>query len=232
MKKSFSDKMALEPYYFEDKIEACLDEVGLGCIAGPVVAAAVIWPHPVAFTDDDDDILCEINDSKKLSKKKRDMLKSFIEEHALSYSVQFIDVKTVDEINIYYARFRAMHNAISDLSLKPEALIVDGDKFVSYIDPQTKQEIPHVCVIKGDAKYQGIAAASILAKVARDEYMENLHNSSQENEVYGWKDNKGYGTSAHYAAIKEFGPSEHHRKSFNLHLDDDKPKAKLLPEEV
>jgi ribonuclease HII len=220
--------MALEPYYFEDKIEACLDEVGLGCIAGPVVAAAVIWPHPIAFTDEDDEMLCEINDSKKLSKKKRDMLRSFIEEHALSYSVQFIDVKTIDKINIYHARFKAMHNAITDLALKPEALIVDGDKFVPYIDPETKQEIAYVCVIKGDAKYQGIAAASILAKVARDEYMENLH---KENEVYGWKDNKGYGTSAHYDAIKLFGPSEHHRTSFNLHLEDDKPKPKILPEE-
>lgn len=221
--------MALEPYYFEDKIEACLDEVGLGCIAGPVVAAAVIWPHPIAFTDEDDDMLCEINDSKKLSKKKRDKLKSFIEEHALSYSVQFIDVKTIDEINIYYARFKAMHNAVADLGLKPEVLVVDGDKFVPYVDPETNQEMPYVCVIKGDAKYQGIAAASILAKVARDEYMEKLHD---ENDVYGWKDNKGYGTSSHYDAIKEFGITEHHRKSFNLHLDEDKPKAKILPEEI
>ena len=224
--------MSLEPYYYEDKLEACLDEVGLGCIAGPVVAAAIIWPHPVSFTEEDEDMLCEINDSKKLSKKKRDLLKAFIEEHAMAYSVQFIDVKTIDEINIYQARFRAMHNAISDLGLKPEALIVDGDKFIPYKDPKTGELIPHVCVIKGDAKYQGIAAASILAKVARDEYMESLHDENEAFAVYGWKDNKGYGTSSHYDAIKEFGPSEHHRMSFNLHLDDDKPKPKMLPEEV
>ena len=224
--------MSLEPYYYEDKIEACLDEVGLGCIAGPVVAAAVIWAHPVSFTEEDEDILCQINDSKKLSKKKRDLLKTFIEEHAMAYSVQFIDVKTIDEINIYQARFKAMHNAIADLGLKPEALIVDGDKFIPYKDPKTNETIPHVCVIKGDAKYQGIAAASILAKVARDEYMEALHDENEDFAVYGWKSNKGYGTSAHYDAIKEFGPSEHHRMTFNLHLDDDKPKSKLLPEEV
>jgi ribonuclease HII len=137
-------------------------------------------------------------------------------------------VKSVDEQNVYYARFTAMHNAITDLSIKPEALVIDGDKFIPYTDPATNEVIPHVCVVKGDAKYQGIAAASILAKVARDDYMEKLHD--QGFEMYHWKENKGYGTAAHYAALKEFGPCEHHRKSFNLHLEP-KGTLKILPED-
>lgn len=205
----------LKPFYFENMLEASLDEAGLGCIAGPAVAAAVIWPHPESFDEEHRKELEMLNDSKKLTKKKRDQLKEFVEHYAISYAVEFVDVDLIDEINIYHARFKAMHNAINKLDLKPERLVIDGNKFTPFIDSETDEEIPHVCIIKGDGIYQGIAAASILAKTYRDEHMENLH---KEYPMYGWDKNKGYGTASHYASVKEHGPSEHHRKSFNLHL--------------
>lgn len=209
----------LKPFYFEDFLEASIDEAGLGCIAGPVVAAAVIWPHPESFEKEHIKELEMLNDSKKLTKKRREHLRKFVEHYAIAYSVEFINVETIDDINIYHARFKAMHNAIKQLDLKPERLIIDGDKFTPFVDPETNEVIPHVCVIKGDGKYQGIAAASVLAKTYRDEYMESL---SEKFPDYGWESNKGYGTAAHYSAVKTHGPSEHHRKSFNLHLNEAK----------
>ena len=206
----------LKPYYFENFIEASLDEAGLGCLSGPAVAAAVIWPHPESFDDEHISELKMLNDSKKLTHKKRKHLKEFIEHYAIAYAVEYIDVKEIDEINIYNARFKAMHNAIRQLDLKPERLVIDGNKFTPFIDSETNESVPHVCIVKGDGKYQGIAAASILAKTSRDEYMESL---AKEFPEYGWDSNKGYGTASHYKALKEHGPTIHHRKSFNLHLN-------------
>lgn len=206
-------------YCDDDTFEASLDEAGLGCLAGPVVAAAVVWPHPSTFDDEHQKDLIWINDSKKLSAKRRVMMKKFIETYALDYSVKFVDVPTIDKINIYQARFKAMHDAISDLKVPVSRLVVDGDKFIKYVDPNTNKVVPHECVVGGDAKYQGIAAASILAKVTRDAYMDVI--DLQTDGKYGWKSNKGYGTKAHYDALKKYGPTEHHRKSFNLHLSDE-----------
>ena len=206
--------MSLLPY-FNDELEACCDEAGLGCLAGPVYAAAVIWPHPDQFEEEHQGELRILNDSKKLTEKKRLRLKKFIEHYAISYSVASIDEEEIDKINIYNARMKAMHNAVKNLSVTPESLVIDGDKFIPYIDAETEEVIPHSCVVGGDGKYQGIAAASILAKVARDEFMKNLHVKYPH---YSWESNKGYGTKAHYAAIKEHGVTPHHRMSYNLHL--------------
>jgi ribonuclease HII len=205
----------LLPFHNENELEACLDEAGLGCLAGPVYAAAVIWPHPDTFEEEHQSLLKMLNDSKKLTHKKRLQLKEFIEHYALDYHVATVNVEEIDKINIYNARFKAMHNAIRSLTVKPESLLVDGNKFVAYIDPDTDEVIPHTCIVKGDGKYQGIAAASILAKVARDQYMDTLH---EQYPMYGWNKNKGYGTKAHYDAIKEHGPVPPHRMSYNLHL--------------
>lgn len=208
--------MALLPY-FNDELEACIDEAGLGCLAGPVYAGAVIWPHPDQFEEEDQPMLRILNDSKKLSEKKRLQLKEFIETHALAFSVASVDEEEIDKINIYHAKMEAMHKAVRNLSLKPESLVVDGNKFTAYIDMENEEVIPHSCVVGGDGKYQGIAAASILAKVARDTLMKELDKQYPQ---YGWKSNKGYGTKAHYAAIKEHGVTPHHRMSYNLHLND------------
>jgi len=185
---------------FSDRyIEAGCDEAGRGCLAGPVYAAAVILPrgfrHP------------KLNDSKMLSKKDREELRPIIEKEAVSYSVRSVDEREIDQINILRASFRAMHLAISDLNQKPELLLIDGNRFDPY------GHIPHECIIKGDSLYASIAAASILAKTYRDDYMREL---SQKFPQYGWEQNKGYATLAHRLAIQENGPCQYHRKSFSL----------------
>jgi len=179
--------------------EVGCDEAGRGCLCGPVVAAAVILPENFS---------CDIlNDSKKLSEKKRNELRIIIEKEALSYGVAFVSHERIDEINILNASIEAMHLAIDKLSTTPKHIIIDGNRFKPY------KNIPHDTIIKGDGKYLSIAAASILAKTYRDEYMEKLHLEFPE---YNWKQNKGYPTKAHREAIKEFGATDHHRKTFKL----------------
>ena len=189
----------LEAYLHKTKIEVGCDEAGRGCLAGPVVAAAVILPkdftHPL------------LNDSKQVSEKKRSILKTVIQEHALAYAVGIVDHKEIDEINILNASFLAMHRALDKIKLPFESILVDGNRFKKYKDSE------HHCIIKGDGKYLNIAAASILAKTYRDELMENL---DEEFPVYSWKKNKGYPTKAHRSAIREFGVNENHRLSFRL----------------
>ncbi len=186
----------LKPF-LQDCVEAGVDEVGRGCFAGPVVTAAVILPkdfdHPL------------IKDSKKLSEKQRNEAVEIIKKHALAYTVAYGSVEDIDRFNILQATFKTMHKALDGLSVRPEHIIVDGDKFNSY------RSIPHTCVVKGDANYYSIAAASILAKVERDNYMSEL---SKEFPVYKWSTNKGYGTADHREALLENGPTVYHRKTF------------------
>lgn len=180
-------------------IEAGCDEAGRGCLAGPVFAAAVILP-----ADFSNDLL---NDSKLLKEADRDALRKVIEAEALAWSVASVDNVLIDEINILNASFLAMHLAIDKLKQKPEFLLIDGNRFKPY------KKIPHQCIIKGDGKYLPIAAASILAKTHRDEYMKKVH---LEYPQYNWKQNKGYPTVAHRRAVAEFGITPLHRKTFNM----------------
>jgi ribonuclease HII len=189
----------LEPFYLKNIIEAGCDEAGRGCLSGPVVAAAVILPK-----DFSNNVL---NDSKLLSEKKRYELRPLIEKEALAWGVGIVDHKEIDEINILNASFLAMHRALDQLYLRPEAILVDGNRFNAY------EDINHHCIVKGDAKYYSIAAASILAKTYRDDIMNKL---DQEYPFYDWKGNKGYPTKKHRAAIKEHGPTPHHRMTFKL----------------
>ena len=190
----------LLPYFqSKDILECGCDEAGRGCLAGPVVAAAVILPN--GFKSE------TLNDSKQLSEKKRLTLRKEIQENALAYSVCFITNEEIDKINILNASFKAMSQAVKQLNIRPELLLIDGNRF------RTDLEIPYNCIIKGDAKYQSIAAASILAKTYRDEYMETLAKDYPE---YNWQKNKGYPTKAHREAIKQFGITPHHRLTFNL----------------
>lgn len=191
----------LLPYFqSKDILECGCDEAGRGCLAGPVVAAAVILPN--GFKSE------TLNDSKQLSEKKRLTLRKEIEENAIAYSVCFITNQEIDKINILNASFKAMSQAVKQLNIRPELLLIDGNRF------HTDLKIPYNCIIKGDAKYQSIAAASILAKTYRDEYMETLAKDYPE---YNWQKNKGYPTKAHREAIKQFGITPHHRLTFNLY---------------
>ncbi|KQS35329.1 ribonuclease HII [Pedobacter sp. Leaf194] len=185
--------------YQEDFLEAGCDEAGRGCLAGPVFAAAVILPKGF--------FLEGLNDSKQLSHEQRDLLRPVIEREALAWAVASCDHEEIDEINILNASFLAMHRAIEKLHTQPQYLVIDGNRFKAY--PQ----IPHSCIIKGDGKYLNIAAASILAKTHRDEYMANLHNDYPH---YNWQQNKGYPTIAHRKAVIEIGLSPFHRKTFNV----------------
>ena len=181
------------------RLEVGTDEAGRGCLAGPVVAAAVILPdnfeHPF------------LNDSKQLSEKQRLELKPIIEKKAISFGVSFVWQDEIDVLNILNASILAMHKSISKLSEQPEFIIVDGNRFKAY------REVPHKTIVKGDSKYLSIAAASVLAKTYRDSYMERIHH---EFSHYNWKQNKGYPTKQHREAIRKFGSNEHHRKSFRL----------------
>lgn len=189
----------LEAFLHKTKIEVGCDEAGRGCLAGPVVAAAVILPkhfsHPL------------LNDSKQLSEKKRALLKEVVENEALAFAVGIVDHKEIDEINILNASFLAMHRALDQINTPFESILVDGNRFKKY------HEIEHHCIIKGDGKYLNIAAASILAKTYRDELMEKLDD---EFPAYAWKKNKGYPTKAHRDAIRKFGINKNHRLSFRL----------------
>ena len=189
----------LAPFLHKDLTEAGLDEAGRGCYAGPVFAAAVILPkdfhHPL------------LNDSKLLNEKQRDKLRPVIENESICFSVASVDNDAIDKINILQASFCAMHLCIDQLKVIPELLLIDGNRFKTYRD------IPHRCIIKGDGKYTSIAAASILAKTYRDEFMQKIHASFPH---YGWDTNKGYGTEIHRKAIDKFGLCCYHRKSFNI----------------
>ncbi|SDW47191.1 RNase HII [Lutibacter oricola] len=196
--------MALKKYFKKNVLEAGTDEAGRGCLAGPVVAAAVIlsedFEHPL------------LNDSKQLTEKQRELLRPFIEEHALAYGVAFVSEEKIDEINILQASILGMHESIKKLKTQPEHIIVDGNKFKPLGD------IPYKTVVKGDAKYMSIAAASVLAKTYRDDFMQKI---DEELPNYFWKKNKGYPTKQHRDAIREFGVTKYHRKTF-----------KLLPEQL
>ena len=190
--------MSLAPF-FTTFNEAGCDEAGRGCLAGPVVAAAVILPK-----DFKNELL---NDSKKISEKNRNKLRLIIEAEATSWGIGFVNPNEIDKINILQASFLAMHRAIEQLQAKPKHLVIDGNKFNPY------KKIPHTCIIKGDGKYMNIAAASILAKTHRDELMYNIHEKFPH---YNWKKNKGYPTKEHREAISTHGTSPHHRMSFKL----------------
>ncbi|MBP5995753.1 MAG: ribonuclease HII [Crocinitomicaceae bacterium] len=181
------------------RTEGGCDEAGRGCLSGPVVAAAVVL--------DPNKPIAALNDSKKINEKNRLLLRDQIMNEAISYAIGIVTHEEIDEINILNASFLAMHRAVDQLKVKPAFLLIDGNRFKAY------PNIPHACIIKGDAKYQSIAAASILAKTKRDEIMENLHD---EFPVYQWKKNKGYPTVDHRSAIEKYGPSPHHRMTFRL----------------
>lgn len=189
----------LKQFLEEGRIEAGCDEAGRGCLAGPVTAAAVILPPD--FSND------MLNDSKQLTEHQRNLLRPIIESEALAWAVEFVSPQEIDEINILRASFTAMHRAIDRLTIRPEALLIDGNRFIPY------PNIPHTCIVKGDGKMMSIAAASVLAKTHRDEYMRRI---AQEFPQYGWEGNKGYPTKAHRAAIAQYGTSPYHRMTFQL----------------
>lgn len=193
--------MNLKPFYTENLVEAGCDEAGRGCIAGPVVAAAVILPRDMDFP--------EFDDSKKLTEKQREKLRIKVLENAVAYGVGIVSAEEIDEINILNASFLAMHRAIDQLTIRPELLLIDGNRFNKYHD------IIHQCIVGGDAKYQAIAAASILAKTTRDHIMQDIDN---QYPVYNWKQNKGYPTIEHKNAVAEHGMSPYHRKTFNMSI--------------
>lgn len=189
----------LKRYFNKGLMEAGCDEAGRGCFAGPVFAAAVILPpkfyHPL------------LNDSKQVTQKNREILRKFIESKAIAFAVSKIDEEEIDTINILWASIKAMHHALDQLTLQPEFILIDGNRFKTY------NNIQHECIVKGDGLYTSIAAASILAKTYRDDYMMRLHD---ELPFYNWKSNKGYGTREHCSAIRTHGLSKYHRKSFNI----------------
>ena len=185
--------------HYSDKVEAGCDEAGRGCLAGPVVAAAVILKNDADYP--------ELNDSKQLTEKKRMQLRELVMREALSYGVGIVTAQEIDEINILNASFLAMHRALDQLTVKPELLLIDGNRFNLY------KKIKHVCVVGGDAKYQSIAAASILAKTTRDMMMVEY---GEQFPVYNWKKNKGYPTPEHKKAIADYGTTPLHRMTFNM----------------
>lgn len=190
---------SLLPYYEKNIIEAGCDEAGRGCLAGPVYAAAVILPedffHPL------------LNDSKQLKEKERDMLREIIEKEAVAWSVAAVDAPEIDKINILKASIKGMHLALDSLSVLPQYILVDGNRFIKY------RNIPHQCFVKGDGRFASIAAASVLAKTHRDEYMKKI---ATEFPQYGWERNMAYPTKKHREAIKLYGPCKYHRMSYKL----------------
>lgn len=201
----------LLPFFHNKFTEAGLDEAGRGCYAGPVFAAAVILPkhffHPL------------LNDSKQLTKQERDCLRPIIEKESLAFAVAKVSNVEIDRINILQASFKAMHLALNQLNLLPDILLIDGNRFKPY------KKFPHQCIIKGDGIYTSIAAASVLAKTYRDEYMENLHEKYQ---MYYWNKNKGYGTPEHRSAIEAHGLCRYHRKSFNIYKPQEEESLEYL----
>lgn len=199
MKRNVEFYLVLQSYFQTELIEAGCDEAGRGCYAGPVFAAAVILPidfhHPL------------LNDSKQLSATQRESLRPVIESTAIAWAVAQVDNHEIDRINILKASYKAMHVAVDQLTTSPQLLLIDGNRFIPY------RKIPHRCIVKGDAIYASIAAASVLAKTYRDDYMQELH---LEFPQYSWDRNKGYGTADHRAAIEKHGLCKYHRHSFNI----------------
>ena len=199
----------LESHYYQGKIEAGCDEAGRGCLAGSVYAAAVILPENYQ-----NELL---NDSKQLTEKKRYQLRDIIQRDAIAWAVGIVTPEEIDKINILNASILAMHRALDQLKVRPEAIIVDGNRFKPYRESITNNDepitLPHTTIVKGDGKYLSIAAASILAKTYRDDYMNQL---AQEYPQYDWLSNKGYPTKKHREAIKQYGITPYHRKSYNL----------------
>ena len=196
----------LESHYYEGKIEAGCDEAGRGCLAGSVYAAAVILP------DGYENPL--LNDSKQLTEKRRYELREIIERDAVAWAVGIVTPDEIDKINILNASILAMHRALDQLTVRPEAIIVDGNRFKPYKSGEDGGGfLPHTTIVKGDGKYMAIAAASILAKTYRDDYMNQL---DAEYPQYGWRKNKGYPTKAHREAIRQYGTTPYHRLSYNL----------------
>jgi ribonuclease HII len=187
-------------FYTEDLVEAGCDEAGRGCLAGPVFAAAVILHKEYKNQ--------YLNDSKKLTDKQRRELRPIIENDAVAWAVSMVDNVEIDKINILNASIKAMHLAVSQLIIEPQLLLIDGNRFKKY------ENFQHKCIIKGDSIYLSIAAASILAKTYRDDFMNTIH---EEHPEYGWIQNKGYPTKMHRSAIQNFGITSYHRKSFNMH---------------
>lgn len=190
--------MELSSFYKEGLVEAGCDEAGRGCLAGPVFGAAVILPSDYKNSS--------LNDSKKLTEKVRYQLRQEIERDAIAWAVGVVDHKTIDKINILRASFLSMHRALEQLNPQPKYIIIDGNRFQPY------QNIPFTCIIKGDGKYLSIAAASILAKTYRDDFMQEIHH---EYQIYGWNENKGYPTEFHRKAVYQYGVSPYHRLTFN-----------------
>ena len=189
----------LAKHYYINKVEAGCDEAGRGCLAGSVFAAAVILPPDYENA--------ELNDSKQLSEKRRYALREQVERDAVARAVGIVTPEEIDRINILNASILAMHRALDQLSVRPEAIIVDGNRFKPY------GQLPHTCIVKGDGKYLSIAAASILAKTYRDDYMKQL---AGEYPMYDWQSNKGYPTAKHREALRQYGPSPYHRMTYNL----------------
>ena len=189
----------LASHYYTGKVEAGCDEAGRGCLAGPVFAAAVVLPPDYSNA--------LLNDSKQLSERQRYALRDVIESEALAWAIGIVTPEEIDRINILNASIMAMHRALDALTIRPQAVIVDGNKFKPYAS------LPHTCIVKGDAKYLSIAAASILAKTYRDDYMNRL---AEEYPQYDWLSNKGYPTKKHREAIRQYGATPYHRMSYNL----------------
>lgn len=195
----------LKPFMIPGILEAGCDEAGRGCLCGPVACAAVILPE--GFQNED------LNDSKQLSAEKRNRLRKIIESEALDWSVVMVEPQEIDRINILNASIAGMHRALDNLKLRPKHILVDGNRFKPYLDPQLMMQTPHTTVVKGDGKYMSIAAASILAKTHRDELMEEY---AKQYPGYGWEKSMGYPTKAHRQAIATLGPTPIHRMSFKL----------------
>lgn len=204
----------LASHYYQGKIEAGCDEAGRGCLAGSVYAAAVIFPEDYQNE--------ELNDSKQLTDRKRHELRAIIERDAIAWAVGIVTPEEIDKINILNASFLAMHRALDQLKVRPEAIIVDGNRFRPYVDrsrtavdadQNAPSPLPHTCIVKGDGKYLSIAAASILAKTYRDDYMDEL---AEQYPQYDWKSNKGYPTRKHRDAIRQYGVTPYHRMSYHL----------------
>ena len=204
----------LASHYYQGKIEAGCDEAGRGCLAGSVYAAAVIFPEDYQNE--------ELNDSKQLTDRKRHELRAIIERDAIAWAVGIVTPEEIDKINILNASFLAMHRALDQLKVRPEAISVDGNRFRPYVDrsrtavdavQNAPSPLPHTCIVKGDGKYLSIAAASILAKTYRDDYMDEL---AEQYPQYDWKSNKGYPTRKHRDAIRQYGVTPYHRMSYHL----------------
>ena len=197
----------LASHYYTGKIEAGCDEAGRGCLAGSVYAAAVIFPEDYQNE--------ELNDSKQLTDKRRKQLREIIQRDAVAWAVGIVTPEEIDKINILNASILAMHRALDQLQVRPEAIMVDGNRFKPYSHPRTPAPpyLPHTTIVKGDGKYLSIAAASILAKTYRDDYMDRL---AEEYPQYDWLSNKGYPTKKHREAIRQYGITPYHRKTFNM----------------